>query len=218
MIDVKKPEATGCSGIYLIREERTFDPHENLRRECGYFHSTRFPAARVWRSGESVVLGRFQEAFREVHLDRAASCRVPVLRRPSGGGAVFHDLGNINYSFYLSAEDLRSWRVEECLRELSYPVTLLLDGLGVRWRWVPPNNIFVGGRKISGSAQARHAGRFLHHGTLLVNTDLEKMRRLLKDGGSSVVSPVANLNELVPGIRLNNVETLLTETLMAGPA
>jgi lipoate-protein ligase A len=138
---------------------------------------------------------------------------VPVLRRPSGGGAVFHDLGNINYSIYLPQGRAAGFSIEESLRTLSFPVTDLLDSLGVPWSWVPPNNVYVLGRKISGSAQARSGGHLLHHGTLLVSADLERMRQLLKPGGRSRVAPVVNLSELVRNITVKEAERLLHATL-----
>ena len=123
-----------------------------------------------------------------------------MLRRPSGGGAVFHDLGNINYSIYLPHGCVTGFSIEESLQALSFPVTEVLDLLAVPWSWEPPNNVYVGGRKISGSAQARSGGRLLHHGTLLVGTDLSKMGLLLKEGGRSRTAPVTNLKEWATGI------------------
>ncbi len=103
------------------------------------------------------------------------------------------------------------------MRLLSFPVTELLDSLGIGWSWEPPNNIYVQGAKISGSAQARSGGRLLHHGTLLVSTDLEKMRRLLKPGGRSRIAPVVNLSELASGITPGDAAVMLAD-IMASPA
>ncbi len=184
-------------GPTIIEENRTFNPGENLRREELYFKSITSPAARVWINGPCVVLGRFLRAEDEVHIARAASLGIPILHRPSGGGAVFHDLGNINYSLFLPSYG-KALRIEDSLRSLSYPVIRLLDTLGILWEWVPPNNIYVDGKKISGSAQARRGGRLLHHGTLLVDSDLDLMRSLLKPGGRSQIAPVINLSHLSP--------------------
>lgn len=197
-----------------VREEATFDPALNLERDAAYWKQGKGNLARVWRNDRSVVLGRFLDPALEVRLERARELGVPVLKRASGGGVVYHDLGNINYSLYLDLGKLAGWRVLGSLRALSYPVTALLDELGVPWEWAPPNNVYVEGRKISGSAQARGRGRLLHHGTLLVSCDLDTMRALLKPGGRSRHAPVINLNELLPGLGVAEVEAMLAERLL----
>ncbi len=106
----------------------------------------------------------------------------------------------MNYSIYFPGGYAPSLGIGESLRLLSFPVTRFLDSLGVTWSWVPPNNIFVRGAKVSGSAQARSKGRLLHHGTLLVNVNLDRMRWLLKPGGRSRTAPVVNLSEILPGV------------------
>ena len=202
--------------VSLLSETETFDPEENLRREALYLSSTTVPSGRVWRNRECVVLGRFLRAKDEVHIERANAAGVPVLKRTSGGGAVYHDLGNVNYSVYLPAGMVSSWSIEESLRTLSYPVLRVLESLGLPWEWAPPNNIYVEGRKVSGSAQARKKRGILHHGTLLVSCDLGKMRFLLKDGGRSRVTEVINLNELLSEVDTETVERLLADSLVSG--
>lgn len=208
------PGETGCDvRLHPVVERSTLAPRLNLEREARYMKMVEAPSFRVWRSTDSVVLGRFLEPEDEVHLDRARELDVPVLHRPSGGGAVFHDLGNINYSIYFPRERVPGFGVEESLRALSFPVTDLLDSLGVPWLWEPPNNIYVLGRKISGAAQWRSGKRLLHHGTLLINTDLEKMGQLLKPGGRSRVAPVVNLSEIVKSITVEDAVVMMSEAL-----
>jgi lipoate-protein ligase A len=199
--------------LRLIEEEKVFDPALNLERDAAYWKEPKGNRARVWRNDRSVVLGRFLKPEDEVYLHKAEEMGIPVLKRASGGGAVYHDLGNLNYSFYLDSGDLSSSSIGDSLKALSYPVTALLDSLGLPWKWVPPNNVYVEGRKISGSAQARRRGRILHHGTLLVDCDLETMRSLLRPGGRSRIAPVINLAEVVPGIAVERMERMLTQAL-----
>ena len=194
-------------------ESPTYDPVLNLKREASLAGAVEVPSFRVWRSTDSVVLGKFLEPDREVNLSFAAERGVPVLRRTSGGGAVYHDLGNINYSIYLPGDRTQGFSIEKSLWLLSFPVTELLDTLGVEWSWDPPNNIYVGGAKISGSAQARSRGRLLHHGTLLVSTNLDKMHKLLKPGGRSRIAPVVNLSEVVPGMTPEGATVILADIL-----
>jgi len=202
--------------IERIREKKTFDPALNLERDADYWKGADGNRARVWRNDRCVVLGRFLEPEAEVYLGRAKDLVIPVLKRASGGGAVYHDPGNLNYSFYLDLEGIRLHDIGESLKALSYPVIALLDSLEVPWRWVPPNNIYVEGKKISGSAQARRRGRLLHHGTLLVSCDIEMMRMLLKPGGRSAMAPVINLAEIVSGIEVEKVERMLAQAIAQG--
>jgi len=203
----------GALNLELIREGKTFNPRENLGRDAVYWKEMEESGARVWRNERCVVLGRFLEAEEEVYLDRAGKLGIPVLKRASGGGAVYHDLGNLNYSLYLEDKGFSFPRIKESLRALSFPVIMLLEHLGVPWEWVPPNNVYVEGRKISGSAQARWRGRILHHGTLLVHCDLDMMRTLLKPGGRSRMAPVINLAEVLPHIEVEQVEEMLERAI-----
>ena len=200
--------------LELIHEEKVFDPALNLARDAAYWKDGQGNQARVWRNDRCVVLGRFLKPGDEVHLDKACKLGIPVLKRASGGGAVFHDMGNLNYSLYLDGESLPFLDIKESMLDLSYPVIALLESLQVPWEWVPPNNIYVEGKKISGSAQARSRGRLLHHGTLLVSCDLDSMRSLLKPGGRSKIAPVINLAEVVPGIEVDLAQSLLAEVLI----
>jgi lipoate-protein ligase A len=200
--------------LEMVAEEATFDPARNLARDASYWKETDGNRARVWRNERCVVLGRFLEPEAEVYLGKAKEMGIPVLKRTSGGGAVYHDLGNLNYSLYLDLKAMSQQDISESLRSLSYPVTSLLDSLGVSWQWVPPNNVYVEGKKISGSAQARRRGRLLHHGTLLVSCDLDVMRSLLKPGGRSRIAQVINLAEVVPGIAVEKAEGMLAQTAL----
>lgn len=200
-------------GLLPVAESPTFNPGLNLEREARYVKTVESPSFRVWRSTDSVVLGRFLEAAREVHLELAAELGVPVLRRPSGGGAVFHDLGNVNYSIYLPRNLSPVGRVEDGLRALSFPVIDVLEHYGVPWSWEPPNNICVNGLKISGSAQARSGEHLIHHGTLLVSTNLARLGSLLKRNGRSKWVPVVNLSEVSEGATVDEIAAVMERVL-----
>ncbi len=136
------------------------------------------PTLRLWRNRRCVVVGRSQDPEREAETAACNTFGVPVLRRCSGGGAVYHHPGNLNFSLYLSlngfwggVRESQAWlagRLAEALRR----------------RWGLPaaprqGAVFVRGRKISGSAQLRRRA-LLHHGTLLLWEDELDMRRLLR--------------------------------------
>ena len=155
----------------------------------------------LWRNGPSVIVGRHQNAQVEVRKAYLDSEGIPVVRRLTGGGAVYHDLGNINYTFIKpdagTAVDFLPFM---------RPVAEALKSCGVAAEFNSRNDLAVEGRKISGSAQLRRLGVALHHGTLLYDVDMEKMAHTLSPdpakvslkGLDSVRSRVVNLKELLP--------------------
>ena len=184
---------------------RSTDPAFNLAAE--EFLTERFPdfgADRImmlWRNSRSVIIGRNQNAFAEVDPDFAEKNGIPVYRRLTGGGAVFHDTGNVNYTVILpdSAESRLDYA------GCTAPVSEALNALGLDVRLSGRNDLTAGGRKISGSAQCVNAGRVLHHGTLLWSADVSLMSGVLRPdadklrskGIASVSSRVANIKDLL---------------------
>lgn len=133
----------------------------------------------LWRNEPSVIIGRFGVVNDEVDTRFAEAEKIHIVRRNSGGGAVYHDLGNINYTFIL--RDSR----ELTLEYFSNIIIKALYAIGINGELsFRHNDIFAGECKISGSAQYHHDGIILHHGTLLFDSDLETMHRVLKHSGS----------------------------------
>ncbi len=203
-------------------EQPTHDPVLNVERESSFMTTAEVPSFRVWRSTGFCRPGQVSgPRTDEVNLSLAVRrARRPGTRRgPAAVALSIHDLGNVNYSIYLPGDSIPGFEHRKSLWLLSFPVTELLDSFGIDWSWEPPNNVYVRGAKISGSAQARSKGRLLHHGTLLVNTNLDRMHELLKPGGRSCVSPVVNLNQILSGVTPENVVLMLTDILRGrGPA
>lgn len=180
------------------------------------------PTVRYWRNRRSAIIGRSQEAGVEIDLWNCKKSEIPVIRRNTGGGTVLHHPNNLNYSIYLPEPS--SMSVEKETRRMSNPVASALSEFGFDIR-VQSNGLFVGGRKLGGTAQSRRGG-FLHHGTILVNDDevMENMIAFLRagrDGYGEVVSRVAskpdqvtNLNSLVKRrISLPDLVNSLTDKL-----
>lgn len=153
----------------------------------------------------SVILGKHQSAHREVNTKYINENSIPVIRRISGGGTVFHDHGNLNFCFISQSEDGKQVDFQKYTR----PVIDYLSSLGVEAKFEGKNDLKVAGFKISGNAEHVHRNRVLHHGTLLFSTSLDVLRNVLRKDTShytsraveSNPSSVMNLNEVLRGFR-----------------
>lgn len=169
----------------------------------------------LWQNAPCVVLGRFQNAAAEVDLAEADRRGIRIVRRLSGGGAVYHDLGNLNYSLILPCEDPDSVSLEPFTR----PAVRACRRFGADAVFCGRNDIFADGKKLSGSAQRFQDGKLLHHGCILVGTDLSVIPAVLKpkEGKApagaerSAVTPVTTLS-LAAGRPVDPAE--LAEALM----
>lgn len=155
----------------------------------------------LWQNRHTVVIGRNQNPWKECRTNQLAQDGGHLARRLSGGGAVYHDLGNLNFTFLLSKEAF------DIPRQLSV-VVAACEALGIPARITGRNDVTVEGRKISGNAFYDSKGRAYHHGTLLVDVDMEKLgqylvpsrAKLRAKGVDSVRSRVMNLKELAPNL------------------
>lgn len=170
----------------------------------------------LWQNAPSVIIGRNQNAYEEINAAEVERRQLPVVRRSTGGGAVYHDLGNLNFSFLEHRQESGSIDFARYLA----PIVRALKRLGVQAEISGRNDLEVQGRKISGSAQRLARGRVLHHGTLLVQADFEDMTRVLtpdpgkylSHGVASVRARVANISEFwQPGTDLGTLCRVLCE-------
>jgi lipoate---protein ligase len=149
----------------------------------------------------AIIIGRNQNTIEEIDSDVVAARGIRVVRRVSGGGAVYHDLGNLNFSFMTRDVHARFNRYDLFNR----PVVDVLKELGVPAEIGGRNDILAGGRKISGNAQFATAGRMFSHGTLLLDSNLDDVTAALKPkpgkfeskGVKSIRSRVANISEFL---------------------
>src|SRR5687768_16274811 len=149
----------------------------------------------------SVIIGRNQNTIEEIDPDIVAARGIQVVRRISGGGAVYHDLGNLNFSFITPKVAGRFNRYDEFTR----PLIQVLRELGVPAEISGRNDILAGGRKISGNAQFARPDRMFSHGTLLLDSNLDDVTAALRPkpgkveskGVKSIRSRVANISEFL---------------------
>ncbi len=151
----------------------------NLAFEEAFYLEASTPTLRFWRNDRVVVIGRFQCAALEVNAVEARRLGVKLVRRFTGGGAVYHDMGNINYAVVLPREAARS--VEDGFRLVGEAVVEALESLGVRGAYYRPlNDVEIGGRKVSGMAATLSASKVFVHGAMLVSSDIPTLWRVLK--------------------------------------
>lgn len=156
----------------------------------------------LWQNAPTAVIGLNQIAAAEVDTEYAAAHGIAVVRRSTGGGAVYHDAGNLNYSLIGDAGDAAALSLARFMQ----PVCAALRSLGVPAEVTGRNDIAVEGRKVSGTAQRLSGGRVLHHGTLLFETDSETMSAVLRPGpgkfeskaAKSVRSRVGQIRDYLP--------------------
>ncbi|MEK6909205.1 MAG: lipoate--protein ligase [Nanoarchaeota archaeon] len=180
----------------LISE--THDPFFNLATEDWIFKdmSTEEHILFLWRNNKTVVIGRNQNPWAECNINKLGENKVNLVRRQSGGGAVFQDLGNTNFTFLSSRSEYD--------RKRNFDIIIrALEKFGIKAEQSGRNDILVDGKKISGSAFKENPDRAFHHGTLLINVNLNELadyltpspKKLLAKGTTSVRSRVANLTE-----------------------
>lgn len=186
--------------IYM--ETNSVDPAYNLafeeyvltcRKEADYLL--------LWQNDNTVVVGQNQNTEQEINRAFVEEHGIHVVRRTTGGGAVYHDLGNLNYSFITDAGDAERLTMER----FTTPVVAALRGLGLQAEASGRNDILVEGRKVSGTAQRLLNGRILHHGTLLFDANPEMVAGALQvdtekfrsKSAKSVRSRIGNIRDFL---------------------
>ncbi len=161
--------------IYI--DTASTEPSVNLAFE-EYFLKNKRPGESylmLWRDQPAVVVGRYQSIFAEVNLEYAVTTCLPIFRRISGGGAVYHDPGNLCFSLIMDKEVSGMPRVPELMR----PIVQALVRLGLAVEVNARNDLRLEGKKFSGHAMMVQKDRLLLHGTLLFNADLGALRLAL---------------------------------------
>lgn len=177
----------------------SIDPYTNLATEEYLFREFTGEIFALWRNEPSIIVGKHQNALAEINLQYVKTHGIKVVRRISGGGAVFHDLGNLNYTFIRNGES--NQLVD--FHKYTLPILEVLQKLGIDARFEGRNDLTIDGRKFSGNAEHAFKNRILHHGTLLFSSSLSDLRAALRadpdkfrdKAVKSVRSRVTNLSE-----------------------
>lgn len=187
---------------YYISESH--DPFYNISLE-DYLYQARRDCDRIyffWINTPSVFMGRYQCAQAETDWVYLQAQHIPILRRSSGGGTVYHDTGNLNYTCILNSPERNGFD----LKAFPRPIINALAHEGVELTLSPRGDLRFEGLKVGGSAEATRQGRMLYHMSLLFDADLDQLERVLsvpkqevaRSRVSSVRSRVCNLSSVLP--------------------
>jgi len=185
----------------IIYRNYNTDPYFNLAAEEYLLNNAEEDIFMLWRNESAVIIGKNQNAYAELDVDYVENNNVKVVRRMTGGGAVFHDLGNVNYTFITSGESSVL-----NFERFTLPIINAIKTLGYENVYLSGrNDIMMGDFKISGNAQTSCNGKTLHHGTILYSADLSKLSKALhvdeekikSKGIKSVRNRVENIKELL---------------------
>lgn len=193
------------------------DPYFNLALE--EYAVKHLPASEsyfiLWQNRPAVIIGRNQNTIEEINQGYIKEKDISVVRRMSGGGAVYHDCGNLNFTFV--GEENNDFAK---FAKFTRPVINALKRMGIEAENNGRNDISIAGRKFSGNAQFKHKNRLMHHGTILFATDIEAMvaalnpsnEKISSKGIKSVRSRVTNISEhLETPVSIEEFKKILTE-------
>ncbi|MCB0823257.1 MAG: lipoate--protein ligase [Bacteroidales bacterium] len=204
----------------IINRPQT-DPYFNIAAEEYLLKSMDTDCFMLWKNDTSIIVGKHQNSMAEINHGWIHEHKVPVVRRISGGGTVFHDPGNLNYSFI--ATGARDKLVD--FKKYMQPIIEVLNKLGLPARYEGKNDIRVNGLKVSGNAEHVYRNRVLHHGTLLFNAKLSWLNEAIRvneksyqdKAVKSIRSKVANIADLLENeISLENFQSLIIDHIQSG--
>lgn len=184
----------------------SFDPYYNLATEEYFLQNSTEDVFMLWQNDNTAVIGRNQNVYAEINIPFAKEHDITVVRRITGGGAVYHDLGNVNYTFITSREKAGTLN----FAYFTSPIVSALAQYGIKAELSGRNDILCDGAKFSGNAQYSSETRVLHHGTLLFDSDLSVMPSLLtvdpdKIKSKSIKSVRSRVTNLKPLFKDENI-------------
>lgn len=162
--------------IYI--ESKSTDPYYNLALEEYVFeHMDRSNEYfMLWQNEKTVVVGKYQNTAQEINREFVRKHGIRVVRRLSGGGAVYHDTGNLNFTFIVDQREGFDFN----FRRFALPVAETLADMGIRAEFTGRNDLVIEGRKFSGNSQYIRKGRILHHGCIMISSDIQDVASALR--------------------------------------
>ena len=181
------------------------DPYFNLATEEYLLKESNEEYFLTYVNEPSIIVGKHQNTYAEINLDFVRKNNIKVARRLTGGGTVFHDYGNLNFTFIVNGKE---GQLVDFKKHTS-PIIDFLETLSVKAEFGGKNDLLMDGLKISGNAEHVFRNRVLHHGTLLVDTELSSLSEALK------VDPMKYQDKAVRSIRsrISNISGVLKEKL-----
>lgn len=199
------------------------DPYYNLALEEYLFQSLnrKHDYLMLWQNENSIIVGKYQNTAEEINQSYVDANGIKVARRLSGGGAVYHDLGNLNYTLITSPDNLEEFN----LKYFADPVIHVLKRFGIQAEFSGRNDLLINGKKFSGCSQVLSNGRLLYHGCILLNSNLDVLSDALRvrpakiqsKGVRSVSSRVTTINEHVASpVSMETFKKALANEILAG--
>lgn len=195
--------------INLALEQYVFD---ELSEEDDFFL--------LWQNNNAIIIGKNQNTYLEINTKYVMQYGIKVVRRLSGGGAVYHDMGNLNFTFIMKEN-----RKQFDFAKFANPVILALEKLGVKAEVNGRNDMMIDGKKFSGNAQYLKNGKIMHHGTLMYDSNIEVISNALHVNSEKIASKgVKSIKSLVTNIRpymndsnipISEFKKLLVENMFA---
>ncbi len=181
------------------------DPYFNLALEEYLLRERNGEYFVLWRDEPCIVVGKNQNTLSEINEEYIKKHDIKVIRRQSGGGAVFHDLGNLNFTFIIEDDGKKFNDFETFV----IPIIGVLNELGVKAEFSGRNDLLIDGKKFSGNAQCKYKNRVMHHGTLLFSSDIVNLSDAL------ISKPIKFSDKAVKSVasRITNIGEHLQESL-----
>ena len=203
--------------LYTVFSD-SFDPYSNLAREEALLNLCKEGQLYLylWQNANTVVIGKNQSALRECRIQQLEEDGGHLARRLSGGGAVYHDLGNLNFTFV-------TWKDDYDLHRQYQVIQRALETYGIHSEFSGRNDLLIDGKKFSGSAYCYSKTACYHHGTLMVDVDLQKAQQYLNaskaklqaHGVDSVRSRIINLKSVCPDLTIEELKQSLVTSCEA---